>query len=190
MIPFSACHLKKTFGESIFQSKTTQTKIFSYTIYSKTTLNKFQQSILDMEQRNPVGTKEGRVLKDKEEVANKDDEFHNKYLKTLTSRAVLVDFNFSSVDDLTYIERTYGVKFNLDHRMCSSSNISKRGSTGILLLTREARHVQKFKYSLMKDFDQNIMTMEEGINITDTKGKTKSKKKKRKVVKEGKNSGQ
>ena len=190
MIPFSACHLKKAFGESMFQSKPTQAKIFSYTIYSKATLTKFQQSILDMEQRNPIGTKKSRALKDsKGEVTNKDNEFHNKYLKTLTSRAVLVDFNFSSVDDLTHLERTYGVKFNLDHRMCSSSNISKRGSTGILLLTREARHVQKFRYSLMKEFDQNIMTMEEGINITDTKGKTKSKKKKKKVVKEDKDSG-
>lgn len=164
MIPFSTYHLKKTFGEALFQPKTTQTKTFSFTIYSNNALKKYKKAINNKkkESNNSKEILNPKISEAEKSLLNEEKEIYYKYLQTLTSHAILINTKNSSLEELLSVQKLHEVMVNTKHEIFSQRKTedSSKECFITLLLTRKAHHVQKFKYSMMRKHDSRIIEME------------------------------
>jgi len=161
MIPFSACYLKKKFGDSMFYLKEFQSRTFSFTIYSKRAFRKFQRTIWRTDKKE--GEKRLDSFSEKEKsLLNGENSVYYKYLQTLTSCATLIELQVSNLEDLLMLEQSHEVKINRKHKIWNPQNGFREPNLGtaVLFITRRAFHIQNFKYSLMKENDQIIKEME------------------------------
>ncbi len=185
MIPFSLYYLKKKMGPSIFSSLDSQSKTFTYTIYSKRASKKYKKLISHLDRKEDH---ERRKLIEKEKFSpeethlyNEDNKLYYKHLQSLTSRATLVELKFSKVDDLMKLESSQDIKIKLEHTIFKKippKNADKIISQpAVLLLTRKGQHIQRFKYGFMEQYDENILLMEKKIGNRLNKLKRKIAKK-------------
>jgi len=167
MIPYSKLYLQKTMGESIFNSLSTQSKTFSYTIYSETAYKRYRKAIINLkkkdedERRRLLDRK--RITEEEKNLMVDENSIYYKYLKAVTSRASLIELRFSSYQDIANLEKTEGVKVKMDHfvfQSCKDGVEDVQSYPAILLISRKAHHIQKFNYEFMKDFDQHIILRE------------------------------
>ena len=181
MIPFSLIYLKKIMGESLFSSLGSQSKIFSYTIYSKRAARRYQKLISSMDKKEENERRKifesQKFSAEEKALINVDNGVYYKHLQTLTSRATLIELKFSKISDLSNLENTQNLKIRLEHELFKE--IKEEGvvsQPAILLLTRKASHIQRFKYSLMEKYDENIIDMNKKFENKLSKVKKMSKK--------------
>jgi len=162
MIPFSVCYLQKKFQGLPLDG---QKRTFSYTIYSKNALKRLKMTLDSLEKKDQTEKKRKKASKaqDFEDSVNFDSEnsLYYKYLQTLTSDATLMNLKLQNIQEFRSFIGAAKVKVREDHPIFKSNESENNISAPvILLITRKAYHIQKLKYSLMQEHDQNISNME------------------------------
>ena len=167
-------------GDSIFSSLQSGSKAFSYTIYSKRAWKKYLRLIRtfnkeEKEERNKI-LENQRYSAEEKSLINDDNSIYYKHLQTLTSRATLIELKFSKTEDLTQLQTDQDIKIKFEHEIFKNQDGASEdiiSQPAVLLVTRKAHHIQKFKYQLMQEYDQTIIQLEKKIGI---KLRNKSKK--------------
>jgi len=182
MIPFSQLYLRKSMGgDSIFSSLQSGSKAFSYTIYSKRAWKKYLRLIRtfnkeEKEERNKI-LENQRYSAEEKSLINDDNSIYYKHLQTLTSRVTLIELRFSKTEDLAKLQTDQDIKIKFEHEIFQNKGDESEdiiSQPAVLLVTRKAHHIQKFKYQLMQEYDQTIIQLEKKIGM---KLRNKSKKK-------------
>lgn len=162
MIPFSVCYLQKKLQSLQADG---QKRTFSYTIYSKNALKRLKTTLDSLEKKDQTEKRRKKASKpiDLDESVNFDCEnsVYYKYLQTLTSDATLINLKMQNIQEFHSLIGAAKVKIREDHRAFKSNQSENpNDSPVILLITRKAYHIQKFRYSLMQEHDETISNME------------------------------
>ena len=167
MIPFSRYYLEKTCGTTIFSVPGTPTKTFSYTIYSRSSFVKYARTIKTFLQKNQderaQASAKQRFTAEEADFTHETNSLYYKYLQTLTSNARLVKLSKENMPLFLYWKemKAIFVQNELFEDMFDEDEEISRPV--ILLITRKANHIQKFRYDLMENFDGKIIKMQKSI---------------------------
>ena len=168
MIPYSRCYLKKKLGTTIFPSENLKSKTFSYTVYSKASFVKYARTLKkllrkDKDERELTSARQ-KFTKEEANLMTENNSLYYKYLQTLTSNAILVNLDKSSKELFSYwqgMKTVFMQRELFDGMFGVEEEVSK---AVVLLITRKAHHIQKFRYDLMENSDRRIIKMQESIS--------------------------
>lgn len=167
MIPFSRYYLEKIFGNSIFSFSAKPTKTFSYTIYSRSSFVKYARTVKalirkDENERAQVSARQ-QFTAEEAGLAHETNSLYYKYLQTLTSNAILVNLSKENIELFLYWKEIKAIFMNKELFEGIFNEENEVSRPVVLLITRKANHVQKFRYDLMENFDGKIIKMQKSI---------------------------